>query len=80
MATAEIGTFGTVSTPVVPSHPAKEPTTDKKPRQLHRLLKILECEASLISHALNHRLHLLLNHHLLAAQYQATNVFQMSRR
>ena len=37
MATAEIGTFGAVSTPVVPSHPAKEPPTGKKPRQLHRV-------------------------------------------
>lgn len=37
MATAEFGTFGAVSTPVVPSHPSKQTESDEEPRQLHRV-------------------------------------------
>lgn len=37
MATAEYGTFGAVTTPVVPSHLTEAAEAKKKPRQLHRV-------------------------------------------
>jgi transcriptional regulator with XRE-family HTH domain len=37
MATAEFGTFGAVTTPVVPSHPAEEKKVEEAPTQLHRV-------------------------------------------
>ncbi|HUG67635.1 MAG TPA: hypothetical protein VMM76_07780 [Pirellulaceae bacterium] len=37
MATAEYGTFGAVTTPIVPSHSSETKKTKAEPRQLHRV-------------------------------------------